>query len=117
MTVKYITFVELKKILCFRKKECKCPFFTGCPVHPSTKNTIRWFFKHQPIEEIEDFDYRLLVGGRILEVNITSIRFAGQYGCRTLASVKALSVWVNVKKEGLLNIPWQHSYACISSMF
>ncbi|XP_066491516.1 ADAMTS-like protein 3 [Tiliqua scincoides] len=71
----------------------------GCPVHPSTRNPIRWFFKHQPIEEIEDFDHRLLVGGRILEVNVISGQLAGQYSCRASASVKALSVWVNVKKE------------------
>ncbi|KAJ6662769.1 hypothetical protein lerEdw1_010973 [Lerista edwardsae] len=71
----------------------------GCPVHPNTRNPIRWFFKHQPIEEIEDFDHRILAGGRVLEVNITSSQFAGPYRCRAASSVKALSVWVNVKKE------------------
>ncbi|XP_053127864.1 ADAMTS-like protein 3 isoform X3 [Hemicordylus capensis] len=72
----------------------------GCPVHPSTKNTIRWFFKNQPIEEIQGFIHRILVGGRILEVNITSGQFSGQYRCWASSTVKPLSVWVNVKKEG-----------------
>nr|XP_028561741.1 ADAMTS-like protein 3 [Podarcis muralis] len=71
----------------------------GCPVHPSRKNTIRWFFKNQPIEEMKGFDHRSLVGGRILEVNVISEQFGGQYRCWTSSSSKPLSVWVNVKKE------------------
>uniref|UniRef100_A0A8D0BGF9 ADAMTS like 3 n=1 Tax=Salvator merianae TaxID=96440 RepID=A0A8D0BGF9_SALMN len=71
----------------------------GCPVHPSTKNTIRWYFQNQPIEGIKGFKHRTLVEGRILEVNIISDQFAGQYQCWTPSSAKPLSVWVNVKKE------------------
>ncbi|KAH0620007.1 hypothetical protein JD844_014500 [Phrynosoma platyrhinos] len=71
----------------------------GCPVHPSRKNTIRWFFKNQPVEEIQGFTHRTLVQGRILEVNIVSDHFAGQYRCWTSSSDKPLSVWVNVKKK------------------
>nr|XP_060611878.1 ADAMTS-like protein 3 [Anolis sagrei ordinatus] len=71
----------------------------GCPVYPSRKNTIRWFFRNQPVEEIQGITYRTLVHGRILEVNFVSDRFAGQYRCGTSSSAKPLSVWVNVKKE------------------
>ncbi|XP_062998643.1 ADAMTS-like protein 3 [Elgaria multicarinata webbii] len=71
----------------------------GCPVQPTTKNTIHWFFKNQPIEEIKDFNPRILVRGRILEVHLISGQFAGQYMCRTSSNAKPLSVWVNVKKE------------------
>ncbi|XP_042331339.1 ADAMTS-like protein 3 isoform X2 [Sceloporus undulatus] len=71
----------------------------GCPVHPSRKNTIHWFFKNQPVEEIQGFTYRTLVQGRILEVNIVSDHFAGQYRCWTSSSDKPLSVWLNVKKK------------------
>uniref|UniRef100_A0ABM5EYL0 ADAMTS-like protein 3 isoform X2 n=1 Tax=Pogona vitticeps TaxID=103695 RepID=A0ABM5EYL0_9SAUR len=71
----------------------------GCPVHPSAKNTIRWFFKNQPIQEIDGLSHRNLVRGRILEVKVASDRLAGQYRCQTSSSAKPLSVWVNVKKE------------------
>ncbi|XP_067327533.1 ADAMTS-like protein 3 [Anolis sagrei] len=71
----------------------------GCPVYPSRKNTIRWFFRNQPVEEIQGITYRTLVHGRILEVNFVSDHFAGQYRCGTSSSAKPLSVWVNVKKE------------------
>ncbi|XP_077173364.1 ADAMTS-like protein 3 [Paroedura picta] len=71
----------------------------GCPVHPGPKNTIRWSFKNQPVEEILGFSHSTLVEGRILEVDIVSDQLAGQYRCWTPSSVKLLSVWVNVKKE------------------
>ncbi|KYO21121.1 ADAMTS-like protein 1 [Alligator mississippiensis] len=72
----------------------------GCPVHPNHRNLIRWVFRDHPIEEAKHLEYRTLVGGRILEVNTVSGQFAGQYRCWTSSSVKPLSVWVNVKKEG-----------------
>uniref|UniRef100_A0A803SZV5 Ig-like domain-containing protein n=1 Tax=Anolis carolinensis TaxID=28377 RepID=A0A803SZV5_ANOCA len=62
-------------------------------VYPSRKNAIRWFFKNQPVEEIQGITYRTLVHGRILEVNFVSDRFAGQYRCGTSSSAKPLSVW------------------------
>ncbi|XP_063170025.1 ADAMTS-like protein 3 [Candoia aspera] len=71
----------------------------GCPVYPSANNTIRWFVRNQPIEEIKDFRHKTLVGGRILEFIIASDQFAGQYKCCASSNVKPLSVWVNVKKE------------------
>ncbi|KAJ7311057.1 hypothetical protein JRQ81_006655, partial [Phrynocephalus forsythii] len=71
----------------------------GCPVHPSAKNTIRWSFRNQPVQEIGGLSPRSLVRGRILEVKVASDRFAGQYRCWSSSSTKPLSVWVNVKKE------------------
>lgn len=73
-------------------------------MHPNHRNLIRWVFRDHPIEEAKHLEYRTLVGGRILEVNTVSGQFAGQYRCWTSSSVKPLSVWVNVKKEGLLKI-------------
>ncbi|KAF7241477.1 ADAMTS-like protein 3 [Varanus komodoensis] len=73
----------------------------GCPSHPSAKNVIHWFFKNQPIEELEGLCHRILVRGRILEVHRISSQFAGPYKCCTSSSAKPLSVWVNVKEEAI----------------
>ncbi|XP_044294657.1 ADAMTS-like protein 3 isoform X3 [Varanus komodoensis] len=77
----------------------------GCPSHPSAKNVIHWFFKNQPIEELEGLCHRILVRGRILEVHRISSQFAGPYKCCTSSSAKPLSVWVNVKEEA--NYGWE----------
>lgn len=71
---------------------------------PSHRNAVQWLFGDNPIEEVKTLEYKTLVGGRILEVNTNSGQFAGQFQCRTSASAKLMSVWVNVKKEGLLKI-------------
>ncbi|XP_058011738.1 ADAMTS-like protein 3 isoform X4 [Ahaetulla prasina] len=71
----------------------------GCPIYSSANNTIRWFAKNQPIEEVSGFGHKTLVGGRILEFTVASDQFAGQYKCWASSHVKPLSVWVNVKKE------------------
>lgn len=71
---------------------------------PSYRNTVRWLFGDSPIEQVKTLEYRTLVGGRILEVNTNAGQFAGQFQCWTSANAKPMSVWVNVKKEGLLKI-------------
>ncbi|XP_057242580.1 ADAMTS-like protein 1 [Malurus melanocephalus] len=76
----------------------------GCPVLPRSRNAVQWLFGDSPIEGVEFLDYRSLAGGRVLEVNTSSAQFAGQFRCRTSASAKLMSVWVNVKEEGLLKI-------------
>ncbi|XP_077642133.1 ADAMTS-like protein 3, partial [Lonchura striata] len=76
------------------------PLRIGCPVLPSHRNAVQWLFGDSPVEEVQTLEYRTLVGGRILEVNTNSGQFAGQFQCRTSASAKLMSVWVNVKKEG-----------------
>ncbi|NXB92812.1 ATL3 protein, partial [Vidua chalybeata] len=76
------------------------PLRIGCPVLPSHRSTVQWLFGDSPVEEVQTLEYRTLVGGRILEVNTNSGQFAGQFQCRTSASAKLMSVWVNVKKEG-----------------
>lgn len=88
----------------FRKKMLKYHQFLGCPMLPSSRNTVHWLFRGSPVEEVKTLEYRILAGGRVLEVNTNSGQFAGQFQCWTSASAKPVSVWVNVKKEGLLKI-------------
>lgn len=71
---------------------------------PSYRNTVHWLFGGSPIAEVKTLEYRALAGGRILEVNTNAGQFAGQFQCWTSATAKPMSVWVNVKKEGLLKI-------------
>ncbi|NXV04777.1 ATL3 protein, partial [Cettia cetti] len=82
------------------------PLRIGCPVLPSHRNTVQWLFGDSPVEEVKTLEYRTLVGGRILEVNTNSGQFAGQFQCRTSASAKLMSVWVNVKKE---DYTWEYA--------
>ncbi|PKU45494.1 adamts-like protein 3 [Limosa lapponica baueri] len=87
------------------------PLRIGCPVLPSYRNTVHWLFGGSPIDQVKTLEYRTLVGGRILEVNTNSGQFAGQFQCWTSATAKPMSVWVNVKKEGLLSeetVPQRH---------
>uniref|UniRef100_A0A8C3M1R4 ADAMTS like 3 n=1 Tax=Chrysolophus pictus TaxID=9089 RepID=A0A8C3M1R4_CHRPC len=81
------------QLLCLGKKVLKYYQFLGCPVLPSSRNTVHWLFRGSPIEEVKTLEYRILAGGRILEVNTNSGQFAGQFQCWTSASAKPVSVW------------------------
>ncbi|KAM5170849.1 ADAMTS-like protein 3 [Mantella aurantiaca] len=71
----------------------------GCPVQTSHQNTIHWFLRKQPIEEIKSFKFRILVSGRVLEINSLSELSTGEYRCWTSNNSETLSAWVNVSLE------------------
>ncbi|XP_075714192.1 ADAMTS-like protein 3 [Rhinoderma darwinii] len=71
----------------------------GCPVQTSHQNTIHWFLRKQPIEEIKDLKYRVLVSGRVLEINPFSEQGTGEFRCWTSNDSRIVSAWVNVSLE------------------
>uniref|UniRef100_A0A8C2UB35 ADAMTS like 3 n=1 Tax=Coturnix japonica TaxID=93934 RepID=A0A8C2UB35_COTJA len=71
------------------------PLRIGCPVLPSSRSTVHWLFRGNPIEEVKTLEYRILAGGRILEVNTNSGHFAGQFQCWTSASAKPV-LWTQL---------------------
>ncbi|XP_075064006.1 ADAMTS-like protein 3 [Mixophyes fleayi] len=71
----------------------------GCPVQTSHQNKIHWFLRKQPIENMKDFKYRVLVSGRVLEINTLSEQSTGEYRCWTSSDSRIVSAWVNVSLE------------------
>ncbi|MEE6503271.1 hypothetical protein FKM82_004785 [Ascaphus truei] len=87
----------------------------GCPVQSSHRTPTHWFLRKQPIEEIKGFKYRVLVSGRVLEINPLSEQFAGEYRCWISNHSRTMSAWVNVTLEAykLEYGEWTHcSAAC-----
>ncbi|XP_035538319.1 uncharacterized protein LOC118343549 [Morone saxatilis] len=98
----------------------------GCPVVPDHKLPVRWDFNNQTLKEIsvvaqtrspgldQGLQYRMLVGGRILEVNTLQDKFSGRYRCQTLinGTRQVLSAWIYHLTEGehYINL---HAYVCI----
>ncbi|XP_070686822.1 ADAMTS-like protein 3 [Pempheris klunzingeri] len=85
----------------------------GCPVVPDHKLPVRWDYNNQTLREVsgpaqtqgsgpgQSPQYRMLVGGRVLEVNTNQAKFSGQYRCQTLinSTRQILSAWINVHAE------------------
>ncbi|XP_030045487.1 ADAMTS-like protein 3 isoform X1 [Microcaecilia unicolor] len=71
----------------------------GCPVHTSHRSKIHWFVKDQSVQQVKGLAYRILIGGRVLEVNPFSAQFSGQYRCWTSTNKQTVSAWVNVILE------------------
>lgn len=76
----------------------------GCPVIPNHREAIKWYFQNQTLDEAHGLRHRMLVGGRVLEVNTLSGRFDGQYRCQTLTDTQALSASVLISTE---EFAWQ----------
>ncbi|TKS69437.1 ADAMTS-like protein 3 [Collichthys lucidus] len=85
----------------------------GCPVIPDHKLPVRWDYKDHMLKEVsgsvqtqrsalgQGLQYRMLVGGRVLEVNTLQMKFSGRYRCQTLISStrQTLSAWINIYTE------------------
>ncbi|XP_068131428.1 ADAMTS-like protein 3 isoform X2 [Hyperolius riggenbachi] len=71
----------------------------GCPVQTGHKNTIQWFLDKQPIEQIKTLKYRILVSGRVLEINPLTEQSAGEYRCWTSNNSKIVSATINISLE------------------
>ncbi|KAG5270363.1 hypothetical protein AALO_G00191800 [Alosa alosa] len=76
----------------------------GCPVVPNHRKAIKWYFQNQTLEETQGLRHRLLVGGRVLEVNTLHGRFDGRYRCQTQTDSQLLSAWVHISVE---EFSWQ----------
>lgn len=87
----------------------------GCPVVPDHKMPVRWFYNNQTLKEVagpvqssgprtgpgQGLQYRMLVGGRVLEVNTLQGPFFGRYQCQTFISNirQMLSAWIYVHSQ------------------
>ncbi|XP_029576651.1 ADAMTS-like protein 3 isoform X1 [Salmo trutta] len=89
----------------------------GCPVVPDHRGPVRWDYQNHTLKEStwtgpdlspgqrlgpgQDLQYRILVGGRVLEVNTVQGRFSGHYRCQTPIhdNTQLLSAWIHVHAE------------------
>ncbi|KAM4602374.1 ADAMTS-like protein 3 [Polymixia lowei] len=81
----------------------------GCPVVPDHQIPVRWDYQNQTLKESlgpsqaqgQGLQYRMLVRGRVLEVNTLQGKFSGRYRCRTVisSSRQTLSAWIYVRAE------------------
>ncbi|KAM3625298.1 uncharacterized protein V6R79_009807 [Siganus canaliculatus] len=77
----------------------------GCPVVPDHKQAVRWDYNNQTLKEAAGLgpglQYRMLVGGRVLEVNTLQMKFSGRYRCQTLhnSTRQVMSAWIYVHTE------------------
>ncbi|XP_060923660.1 ADAMTS-like protein 1 [Limanda limanda] len=85
----------------------------GCPVLPDHKLQVRWDYNNQTLKEISrpaqsqgpglGLQYRMLVAGRVLEVNSLHVKFSGRYQCQTFinSTKQMLYAWIYVLSEDL----------------
>ncbi|XP_035382800.1 ADAMTS-like protein 3 isoform X2 [Electrophorus electricus] len=78
----------------------------GCPVAPSHRKPIKWTYQNQTLKQVAGLHHRLLVGGRVLEVNTLGGMFDGRYGCQTSANNQLLSAWIHVLPQGQCAGQW-----------
>uniref|UniRef100_A0A8C5N372 ADAMTS like 3 n=1 Tax=Leptobrachium leishanense TaxID=445787 RepID=A0A8C5N372_9ANUR len=71
----------------------------GCPMQTNNPSTIHWFLRKQPMERMKGSKHRLLISGRVLEINPLSEEYAGEYRCWTSNNSRTISAWVNLTVE------------------
>lgn len=85
----------------------------GCPVLQDHKLPVRWDYNNQTLKEVSSkaqnqdpapgrgLQYRMLVGGRVLEVNTLQVKFSGRYRCQTSinGTRQMLSAWIYIHTE------------------
>lgn len=88
----------------------------GCPVVPDHTMPVRWYFNNQTLKEgtsptqssgsghrsgsSQGLQYRMLVRGRVLEVNTLQGKFMGRYQCQTyMGTRQTLSAWIYVHSQ------------------
>ncbi|XP_016403864.1 ADAMTS-like protein 1 [Sinocyclocheilus rhinocerous] len=73
----------------------------GCPVVPSHRKPIKWSYQNQTLKQSPGVSYRMLVGGRALEMNTHGGRFDGRYECQTQTNdQQRLTAWIHVLSQG-----------------
>ncbi len=102
-------------------------FSTGCPVVPDHKQPMHWDYNNRTLKEVsgpaqtqghapgQGLQYRMLVGGRVLEVNTLQGKFSGRYRCQTLINNtrQMLSAWISVHTEGEHEVDLHACMECI----
>ncbi|XP_031702131.1 ADAMTS-like protein 1 isoform X1 [Anarrhichthys ocellatus] len=87
----------------------------GCPVLADHKLPVLWDYNNMTLKEVsipeqtqgpgpgQGLQYRMLVGGRVLEVNTLQVKFSGRYRCQTLinSTRQMLSAWIYAHIEEL----------------
>ncbi|XP_052003679.1 ADAMTS-like protein 3 [Xyrauchen texanus] len=68
----------------------------GCPVVPSHRKPITWSYQNQTLKQRPGVRYRMLVGGRVLEMNTHGGKFDGRYECQTQTNNQQLMAWAYV---------------------
>ncbi|XP_071329077.1 ADAMTS-like protein 3 isoform X3 [Trachinotus anak] len=83
----------------------------GCPVVPDNRLPVRWDYNNQTIKGVSrlaqtqgpglGLQYRMLVGGRVLEVDTLQVKFSGRYQCQTLinSTRQMLYAWIYIHSE------------------
>ncbi|KAI3376757.1 hypothetical protein L3Q82_000351 [Scortum barcoo] len=83
----------------------------GCPVVPDHTVPVNWYYNNRTLKEVSGpaqtqgpgpgLQYRMLVGGRVLEVNTLQGKFSGRYRCQTPINNtrQILSAWISVHTE------------------
>ncbi|XP_030650096.1 ADAMTS-like protein 3 [Chanos chanos] len=71
----------------------------GCPVLSNHRKGIKWFYQNQTLRQAPGLRYRMLVGGRVLEVNTLGGKFEGRYGCHMHSDGQPLVSWVLVLSQ------------------
>ncbi|XP_022598009.1 ADAMTS-like protein 1 [Seriola dumerili] len=80
----------------------------GCPVVPDHILPVRWDYNNQTLKGVSrsaqtqspgpGLQYRMLVGGRVLEVNTLQVKFSGRYQCQALINSmrQMLYAWIQI---------------------
>ncbi|KAJ8247597.1 hypothetical protein GJAV_G00248130 [Gymnothorax javanicus] len=71
----------------------------GCPVVSSHRDSVRWYFQNRTLKDATGPQHRMLVGGRVLEVNTLLGRFNGSYRCQTSIASQPVSAWIHISLE------------------
>ncbi|XP_039515359.1 ADAMTS-like protein 3 isoform X1 [Pimephales promelas] len=72
----------------------------GCPVVSSHKKPIKWSYQNQTLKQSPDVSYRMLAGGRVLEMNTHGGKFDGRYECQTQTNnQQRLTAWIHVLSQ------------------
>uniref|UniRef100_A0A8C1UB20 ADAMTS-like 3 n=1 Tax=Cyprinus carpio TaxID=7962 RepID=A0A8C1UB20_CYPCA len=72
----------------------------GCPVVPSHRKPIKWSYQNQTLKQSPGMSYRMLVGGRVLEMNMHGGTFDGRYECQTQTNnQQRLTAWIHVLSQ------------------
>eukprot|EP00062_Callorhinchus_milii_P002384 gi/632939167/ref/XP_007908005.1/ PREDICTED: ADAMTS-like protein 3 [Callorhinchus milii] len=68
----------------------------GCPVTAKHRATVSWNFRNQSIHEVPGLEYKILNGGRVLEVNTSFDTMTEQYKCLIHSDSRIVSASMNV---------------------
>ncbi|XP_016135918.1 ADAMTS-like protein 3 [Sinocyclocheilus grahami] len=72
----------------------------GCPVVPSHRKPIKWSYQNQTLKQSPGVSYRMLVRGRVLEMNTHGGKFDGRYECQTQTNNQQhLTAWIHVLSQ------------------